>query len=135
MAAEEAEAAELAKAAETPDESAWGQSLIGKGQKLRIRNMQHSIDTMKRLQLEDNSLRHETNKMQIFRIANALDQQILENKSPEALRNGPSLDRRILNTSRNIPTYTAYLPGSTSQSICNSSCSKLPALTGRGKPT
>jgi hypothetical protein len=106
--------------------------LIGKGQKLKIRNMQHSVDTMKRLQLEGSSLRHGTKKMQIFRIANALDEQIVGNKSPEALRNGASFDRRVLNTSRNLPTFTAS-PGPAI--ACNSSCSRLPALTGRGNPT
>ena len=106
--------------------------MMGKGQKLKIRNMQHSVDTMKRLQLEGSSLRHGTKKMQIFRIANALDEQIVENKSPEALRNGASFDRRVLRTSRNLPTFTAS-PG---QSITgNSSCSRLPALTARGSAT
>ena len=43
-------------------------------------------------------------------MANALDEQIVKNKSPELLRKGPKIERRILNNLRAKNTSVSLLP-------------------------
>ena len=61
-------------------------------------------------------------------MANALDEQIVKNKSPELLRKGPKIERRILN---NIEK-TAQRSGANKRVIRSkhTSVSVLPELTG-----
>ena len=42
-------------------------------------------------------MRQESERKYFAKVANALDEQIVRNKSPELLRKGPKIERRILN--------------------------------------
>jgi hypothetical protein len=55
-------------------------------------------------------MRQESERKYFAKVANALDEQIIKNKSPELLRKGPKIERRILNSLRSKNTSVSALP-------------------------
>jgi len=55
-------------------------------------------------------MRQESERRYFAKVANALDEQIIKNKSPELLRKGPKIERRIFKNLRSKNTSVSALP-------------------------
>jgi len=84
---------------------------MGRGKELKIVNLKHSLKTVRGMQSENKNLRIQGNIRYISKVADALNQQIEKNHSPEVFTRTNKISGKLVNKfSNTLKNSSTTLP-------------------------